>query len=124
GRCVDDFASSVMGGSYGERAVADGGGDAGLDGLVGVAVLVAVAQVAHLSREQRERAGVADAHPAAVGHADAGLLAGLEHSGGAVGVDRPAGVLERDRPALAALTAELEREPLEVQVVLEVMALE
>ena len=96
-----------------------GGGDAGLDLLVRLGVLVAVAQVADRARDEGERAGVADAHPAAVGHADAGLLAGLEHGGGAVDLDGLAGVLERDRAALAAVAAELEREPLEVQLVLE-----
>src|SRR5690606_12148646 len=64
-----------------ERAVADGGGDAGLDGFVGLAELVAVAQVADRARDEGDRAGVADAHAAAVRHADAGLLARLEDRG-------------------------------------------
>src|SRR6478672_7604448 len=67
-----------------ERAVTDGGGDAGLHLLVGLSVLVAVAQVADRPRDQGDRAGVADAHAAAVGHPDTGLLAGLEEGGGAV----------------------------------------
>ena len=58
---------------------------------------------------------MADAHPAAERHADPGLLAGLQHRGGAVGVDGLAGVAERDGAALAAVAAELEREPFEVQ---------
>ena len=57
-------------------------------GSLGSVVLVAVAQVADRARDEGERAGVADAHPAAVGHADAGLLAGLEQRGGAVDLDR------------------------------------
>ena len=69
--------------------------------------------------DEGERAGVADAHPAAVGHADAGLLAGLQDGGGAVGLDGLVGVAEGDRAALAAVAAELEGEPLEVQRVLE-----
>src|SRR3954447_11281248 len=107
-----------------ERAVADGGGDAGLHGLVGLPELVAAAQVADRAVDEGQRAGVADAHPAAVRHADAGLLARLQDGGGAVGVDRLPAVLEGDRAAFAALTAELEREPLEVQLVLETGLLE
>src|SRR4051794_15448652 len=51
-----------------EGALADGGGDTGLHGLVRRAELVPVAQVADLARDHRDRAGVADAHAAAVGH--------------------------------------------------------
>ena len=53
--------------------------------LVGLGVLVAVAQVAQGAVDEGQGAGVADAHPAAVGHPDAGLLAGLQDGGGAVG---------------------------------------
>src|SRR6478672_1528446 len=102
-----------------ERAVTDGGGDAGLHLLVGLSVLVAVAQVADRARDQGDRAGVADAHAAAVGHPDACLLAGLEDGGGAVDLDLLAGVAEGQRPALAALSPELEGEALDVQPVLE-----
>src|SRR4051812_20665 len=86
-----------------ERAVARGGGDAGLHLFVGLGVLVAVAQVTDPAGDEGERAGVADAHPAAERHADAGLLAGFEHRGRAVRLDGPAGRAERDRAALAAL---------------------
>src|SRR6478752_9312772 len=61
-----------------EGAVADRDGHAGLHLFVGLGELVAVAQVADGARDERQRAGVADAHPAAVRHADAGTLAGLE----------------------------------------------
>src|SRR4051812_16887655 len=40
-----------------ERALADGGGDAGLHGLVRLPELVAVAKVADLPRDQGQRAG-------------------------------------------------------------------
>src|SRR5690349_19245184 len=41
-----------------ERALADSGGDTGLDLLVRLVELLAVAQVAHRSGDQRQRAGV------------------------------------------------------------------
>src|SRR5690242_18141812 len=66
--------ASVRGGAVGrvgwsdvEGAVAHGGGDAGLHLFVGLVELVAAAQVADGAADQGERAGVADAHPAAVG---------------------------------------------------------
>src|SRR5215207_523379 len=90
-----------------ERAVAHGGRDAGLHRLVGRVELVAVAQVAHLALHEGQRAGVADAHPAAEGHPDPGFLTSLEDGGGTVGLDGLAGVAERDRAALPAVAAEL-----------------
>src|SRR5512145_279694 len=60
-----------------EGAVTGGDRHAGLDGLVGLEVLLAAAQVSDPAGDHRERAGVADAHPAAVRHADPCLLSGL-----------------------------------------------
>src|SRR4051794_15267724 len=99
-----------------ELAVTDWHGDAGLDVLVGVGVLRAVAQVAHLAGDHGHRAGVADAGAAAVRHAHTDPLSRLEHGGGTVDVSGLAGVAERDRAALAAVAIEVEREPLEVQL--------
>src|SRR3954451_13383353 len=103
-----------------ERAGPDRDADAGLDTVVLLVVLVAVAQVAHGALDEGERARVADAHPAAEGHADADRLARLEAGGGAVDLDGPLRVLERDRPALAAVAGDLQGEALEVQGVPEV----
>src|SRR3954470_20987165 len=77
-------------------------GDAGLDRLVGVLVLLTVAQVLDATGRHGDRAGVADADPAAVGHPHAGLLAGLEDRGGPVDLDLLAGVRERDGATAAA----------------------
>src|SRR3954452_4677973 len=99
-----------------QGAVADGGGDAGLHGLVRLPELVAAAQVADRALDQTQGAGVADAHPATEGHPDAGLLTGLQDRGGAVGIDRLPGVLERDRATLT-VALEIEREPFQVQLV-------
>src|SRR6476620_1820952 len=53
-----------------EGAVAHGRGHAGLHLFVGLAELVAVAQVPDGAGDEGDGAGVADAHPAAVGHPD------------------------------------------------------
>src|SRR6478735_8905947 len=91
--------------------VARAGGrvDAGLDGYAAGAGLAghrdgqrAVAQVADGTRPQRQHAAHADAHPAAAGHQDAGVLGGVEDRGGTVGLEGGA-VLERDGAALAGL---------------------
>ena len=65
--------------------------------------------------DEGERAGVADAHAAPVGHADAGRLAGLQDGGRPVGLDRLARRAEADGAALPALATELEGEPLQVE---------
>src|SRR4051795_7407683 len=98
-----------------ERAGPDRDADAGLDTVVLLVVLVAVAQVAHGAVDEGERAGVADAHPATEGHADADRLAGLEARGGAVDLHRLLRVLECDGAALAAVPGDLQREALEAQ---------
>src|SRR4051812_46615228 len=69
-----------------EHAVADGGADAGLHldvagGLAGAGQLVAGPQVADGAGDQRDDAGVADAHPATGGHDVAGRFAGFEQGG-------------------------------------------
>ncbi len=64
-------------------------------------VSVAGAQVAHGSFAEREDAAVADAHPAAARHQDAGVLGGVEDRGGAVGLDDGAVLGEGDGAALA-----------------------
>src|SRR6478735_2021281 len=83
--------------------------DAGLDRYAAGAGLPryggrdgAVAQVAHGALLQRDHAAHADAHPAAAGHQDAGLLGGVQDRGGTVGLEGGA-VLERDGAALAGL---------------------
>ncbi len=64
----------------------------------------AVAQVAHGALLQRDDAAHADAHPAAAGHQDAGVLGGVEDRGRAVGLDGGA-VGEGDGAALAGSTS-------------------
>src|SRR3712207_3432872 len=104
------FCSTVMrglpavSGSVVDVAGAGGGADAGLDedavpGDGGGHL--AGAQVADGALAQREHAAVADAHAAAAGHEDAGLLGGVEDRGGAVGLHRRPVPRERDRAALA-----------------------
>src|SRR4051794_37639022 len=100
-----------------EGAGAHRSGDAGLHLFVGLGVLVAVAQVADPAVDEGERAGVADAHPAAVRHAHAGGLARLEDGRRAVGLDGLPGRAEGDRAALATFAAQLEGEPLQVEPV-------
>src|ERR1035441_4499034 len=68
-----------------EYAVTGGCGDAGLDFGV-LLVLRAIAEVLHHALFQRDDAGVADAHPAAEWHLDAGGLSRFEQCGGAVDV--------------------------------------
>src|SRR6478609_3625971 len=91
-------------GSDVEREVTGCCSDTGLDGLVRARGLVPAAQVTHGALDEGDRAGVADAHPAAVGHPDAGFLTGFHDGDGA---------------ALGPVTAELEGEPLQVEAVLE-----
>src|SRR5512139_568061 len=102
-----------------EGAVTGGDRHACLDGLVRFEVLLTASQVADPSGVHGQRAGVADAHAAAVGHADAGLLAGLEERGRPVDLDRLARVAEGDRAALRPAALEAQREPLEVETVRE-----
>ena len=90
-------------------ALAGGGVDAGLDRHAGRAGLArdgggdrAVAQVADRARPEREHAAHADAHPAAAGHQDTGLLGDVEQRLAAVGLEHGA-VGERERPTLARL---------------------
>src|SRR6476646_6695349 len=73
-------------GSDVEREVTGCCSDTGLDGLVRARGLVPAAQVTHGALDEGDRAGVADAHPAAVGHPDAGFLTGFHDGGGAVGL--------------------------------------
>ena len=101
-------------------AGAGGGGHAGLDedavaGRGGGDL--AVAQVAHGALAQRQHAAEADAHPAAGRHQDAGVLAGVEKRGGAVGLDGRAGLGEGDRAALAGRRRTRRAEALGVQPV-------
>ena len=93
---------AVRGGGWGPYAVqswlllevdlagAGRGRDAGLDAdavAFGGGGELAVAQVADAARAQRHDAAEADAHPAARRHQHAGVLAGVEDGGGAVGLD-------------------------------------
>ncbi len=83
-----------------------------------VPVHLAGAQVADLAGEQGDEAALADAHAAAAGHDDAGVLAGLEDGGGAVDLDLAVGGLEGDQAALAAGPVEEHGgEPLDAQLV-------
>src|SRR6476620_7499188 len=79
--------------------------DAGADGLALVAVDLAGAQVADLALAQRPDARVADALAAAERQLQPRLLAGHEDRRGAVALGLAVGDLERDRAALALLTA-------------------
>src|SRR3954452_367432 len=91
-RSVVDVAGAGGGADAGldEDAVpGDGGGD------------LAGAQVADGALAQGQHAAVADAHAAAAGHEDAGVLGGVEYGGGPVGLDARAGFGEGDRAALA-----------------------
>src|SRR3982751_817919 len=92
----------AVGRSVVDVAAAGGGADAGLDqdGVPrGGDGQLAVAQVAHGALPQRQHAAVADAHAAAAGHEDAGLLGGVEDRGGAVGLERGAVLGEGDGAA-------------------------
>src|SRR3712207_5250095 len=103
-RTVTRRGSSVSGRSVVDVAGAGGGADAGLDEDAvpgGGGGDLAGAQVADGALAQREHAAVADAHAAAAGHEDAGLLGGVEDRGGPVGLDARAEPGEGHRAALA-----------------------
>src|ERR1700712_4642825 len=100
-----------------ECAVAGSGGNSGLNS-VALAVFVSVADVANVSRFEREHAALADPHPAPERHLDAHLLTGFQQRGGAVDLDRLVGAREGDGAALAALVGSRDDEALHVEVVL------
>src|SRR5690349_7371183 len=97
-----------------DGAFARHGGDARLDAVAGF-VLVAGAEVAHVTVVERQHARLADAHAAAERHLDPDLLAALEDRGGAVEFD----ALVRDREvngaALAAFVGAIDGESLDAQ---------
>src|SRR3712207_4560288 len=93
-RTVMRCGSSGLEWSVVDVAGAGGGADAGLDqdAVAGRGRGdLAIAQIADGALSQREHAAVADAHAAAAGHEDAGLLGGVEDRGGPVGLDARAG---------------------------------
>ena len=63
------------------------------------------AQVTDVAGPQRDEAAVADAHAAAAGHQDAGVLADIEQRRVAVGLDFTVGGLEGDQAAVVPGTA-------------------
>src|SRR4028119_658657 len=97
-------SSSGLEWSVVDVAGAGGGADAGLDedavARRGRGDL-AVAQVPDGALAQREDAAEADAHAAAAGHEDAGLLGGVEDGSGPVGLERRPGPGEGGRAAPA-----------------------
>src|SRR3712207_8140578 len=102
-RTVMRCGSSGLEWSVVDVAGAGGGADAGLDedavARRGRGDL-AVAQVPDGALAQRQHAAEADAHPAAAGHEDAGVLGGVEDGGGPVGLDALAVLAEGHRAAL------------------------
>src|SRR3712207_5766950 len=103
-RTVMRCGSSGLEWSVVDVAGAGGGADAGLDedAVAGRGRGdLAVAQVPDGALAQRQHAAEADAHPAAAGHEDAGVLGGVEDRGGPVGLDAGALPGEGHRAALA-----------------------
>src|SRR5688572_33405162 len=80
----------------GDADVPDGDVNADLEGLVGVGLDFSADHMAGGAVQLLDRAGVADAHAAAVGGLEAGGL-GLLEDGGAGVVGRAAAGVERDR---------------------------
>ena len=71
-------------------------------------------QVTDLAGAERDEAAVADAHPAAAGHQDAGVLTDVEQRRVTVGVNLAVGGLEGDEAAVVPLTpGQVGAEPLD-----------